>query len=708
MRFVKRDDLMTDDYRRFINDHYKKDDPNCSLIQEPTDNKYLDHAAKIKAGNYIGLDFEDPEFVRNLYKCLRLGDVDLNQLLTATYVYEAKMWLCNYDYAGPQLHEFDFTDPRGPYQVTSSGYDSSDPQKLTQFYDSLTGENKKYITINFPKNLEELFFSIGQDRLSSMNSALYRNLFSKYQSRLGNPNVETTLDYDLNFLFLLLEENEKIPSVTISPDYNPNDPNTPLLCFVLPTLEAENLLQLAVHGEEAVMAAPVLGEFGPRLIRAFSEIPEAQSSNRKDNVAADVLRASFSHLYERFLHSSRPIEFTHPDVPRANTVHNHPVCPFLATYHDRFHAWQNGANFKKLIFHERNLLTRRGVCQEKEFVLSSRIWNITDMVYQHGRLLREKNPSDDNSSIVIDFIFNLVKDFTGFVFEKIPSDLFLLQFIDMVNNAEFWNSLLNGLFDNRLRKKSYLFSDFVIKINTKNTWGDDIGNADIIRSFQQAFNDKELLGLIGSNKGKPTEYIILQCKLRNVPDGKKVCDALNEIGLQHFLYWRDDGLYFKAEFEEDLKKNLGLQKFDLSSLSEMSLCSALLVCAKCALTRTECQKLGFPSEEEKKSASSLFSIFTKLSPKDRLKQEVKQQISSLGADKTSVTQGYLIDEKTFLLALSDYLEKGEQPEKISFDQYKNFSVKTQKLIRETQDVIKIELVPKYDGPPRESTNPVKS
>lgn len=49
-------------------------------MKEPIDDKYLEYAEHIKNGNWLGLDFKDPEFIRNMYKALRTGLINLYKL----------------------------------------------------------------------------------------------------------------------------------------------------------------------------------------------------------------------------------------------------------------------------------------------------------------------------------------------------------------------------------------------------------------------------------------------------------------------------------------------------------------------------------------------------------------------------------------------------------------------------------------------------
>lgn len=69
-----------------------------SVVQESRDDTYLRHVNSIQAGRYLALDFSDPQFVRNLYKSLRLNAIDKEQMLKALLIYQAKEWLYDYDY----------------------------------------------------------------------------------------------------------------------------------------------------------------------------------------------------------------------------------------------------------------------------------------------------------------------------------------------------------------------------------------------------------------------------------------------------------------------------------------------------------------------------------------------------------------------------------------------------------------------------------
>src|SRR3990167_9702242 len=118
------------------------------VVYEPIDDKYKEHVEKIKANAFAQLDFADTQFERNLYKCLRLGEITLNQMFLALQLYQAKAWLVaqterERDKAGA-LRVFQYQNKDGPYQPQQT-VTGMTPEREQRFHQTLTApEDQQY------------------------------------------------------------------------------------------------------------------------------------------------------------------------------------------------------------------------------------------------------------------------------------------------------------------------------------------------------------------------------------------------------------------------------------------------------------------------------------------------------------------------------------------------------------------------------------
>ncbi|MCX7124762.1 MAG: hypothetical protein NTU49_03225, partial [Gammaproteobacteria bacterium] len=385
----------------------------------------------------------------------------------------------------------------------------------------------------------------------------------------------------MEFLRAILAVHEETPSFALSPDYKIDDPNTPTLCFVLTTLEAEKQLQLAVHGSEATLAQPVAGEFPTRVIRALDEQPELSkkhtpAENRKFSAEelhqlktatdSDVMHAVYSPLYGQ--KQSRPVQTYHPNFESKIKPHGYDTSNFMLTWHDRFHCWRNGANFKMFIYHERKLFTRKGACQEKNFVMSKALWELTDMDYSHGRQIRLAIKSNDPSRIekaYFDYVFG--------VLDKLEisrnSDLHYLHIIDIIKNPDAWKHFLNYPEDDEKE-----FHEIMENVLTRSS-------NRVAKIFEATFRNKELIDLVEKNSEKTNESIILRCKLKSIKNSEFLCDAIDSLDIRRFFYWgANSGLIIHESLRLEIKKYCDCDKFNLDEFGAGTLSKVLLICVK--------------------------------------------------------------------------------------------------------------------------------
>src|SRR3990167_1106574 len=447
------------------------------LFQEPTDDAYKDYIEKINGSQFTELNFKDKYFIQNVYKCLRLGGITLNQAHFAIQMYQAKQWQDPYDYQGAQFRSYDFRDPKGPYQASDISYATS--RKIDAFYDSIKSEPNKedqcYTIINFNKLQEYLFFrgmiTYSLHRKDEKMMSLLKNYLQHFGINYsGNEDLgdlvsqvdqrvpedfrravdDEPRDLTMDLLCAILSTGAENPGVTLSPDYNAWNPNTPTLCFVLTTLTAQMHLQVAVHGEEAVFATHVAGQLTLRMIYALDTalVPDknlsGENPSEKNPTVAQVLYELYGELYSENGKSTRPVEFSHPNLcPTKNPHGRETAClaPIIIGWHDfAYHAWRSGANFKLPIRILESLLARRGICQESDFIMTRGLSVLIDMDFSHGRLIRKARKTKDETAVS-----NHVFEYFSWLLFKINAvletdDLFLRILIDMINDSPKWRS----------------------------------------------------------------------------------------------------------------------------------------------------------------------------------------------------------------------------------------------------------------------------
>jgi len=132
----------------------------------------------------------------------------------------------------------------------------------------------------------------------------------------------------LNLWPLFLALDEQCPGVQVSPHYNRYNPDSPLICMILPTASAFKVLERSIHGDSSTMPYLMVGESSIELMRSLDEHPEKHARNQ----------------------SSRPVEIVHPDLKRTELAHDRKIQNIMLYKHDWFHCWRNGSNILKPLY----------------------------------------------------------------------------------------------------------------------------------------------------------------------------------------------------------------------------------------------------------------------------------------------------------------------------------------------------------------------
>lgn len=537
-----------------------------AVFQEPTDKKYLEHNQKINEWRYLDLDFKDPEFTRNVFKALRLNKINLNQMLMAKQLYDAIQMLHTYDGSSSQLKHYAFSDPHAPFQASMVSYATA--EQIARFYRSLKPEDSNYITINFPKWAEKIFFEIGIEKALFSKTSFFDMANKKYNAHaqlVADSDLSTPAVFDqqsicsIEFLLSLLNLDEQHPTLALSPDYRQEDAKSPVLCFVLLTFEAEKQLQLAVHGCETMHPYSTAGKVTTRMIRVLDEQKQ-----------------------------SRPIEITHPDIKQCDRPHNYDCHDFMLTWHDRFHCWRAGANFKPLIRYLRKLISKKGVCQKKSSSMSVGIWALSDMDFNLGSSLRKNlniaNRYDSfevfNKAYINYARHQFISDLLELLSRSLDiqdqySDLFAYFVIDLIRNETVWNEFIKILpgCDSFLELLSTEDPDLQSFLSEK--------TFELKNELELFLANQSLLTIIKENSHLPSESIILRCKLHLLPNAEALCKTIDELGIQQFFYWGiNSGLHIHRQFRDHLMEHCSIHQFSLSKLDPTELSQALGNCVE--------------------------------------------------------------------------------------------------------------------------------
>ena len=423
-------------------------------LQEPEEQSYLGELVRsIKDKNYEQIDYSEPEFTRYLFAALRKDLINHEEMLTAKLMYESLIAFNQGKVpANPQAQfsQFNLGDSDGPYDPSQdiSYWTSENSQQLA----ASTGD-KQYYTINLPHQVavkylymrlqdmrisEQLgryliayinskscrqsqknkaiaavnaFNGFNNESVRKVNAKLLQKFIRQHEAESINLFLDDT-DYsgmqeseipeyvsqlaDARFMKSFDRLANGMPMLCVSPQRIDGKPASPVLSFVLPTISTFNNLQNIVHGAEATIPVAVAGQENVRMIRAYDEIPslaDGEKSQIQQNL--ELLTPTAGRLSKH----ARPIEVTHPDADKTDKPHGSDCHDFLLTWHDLFHAWRNGSNYKALIRRLRVLHDEKAGLAKDPNGMSKVLWKLTDLDISQGIWLRKLAKSASSSNL---------------------------------------------------------------------------------------------------------------------------------------------------------------------------------------------------------------------------------------------------------------------------------------------------------------------
>ena len=536
----------------------------------------------IQNNRYDLLPYNHPNFTRCLFSTLRANVINMNEFITAKLMYDS-LPLFNQgiipDNPSTQFTKFSILDCTGPYQVSSIAYwtRGNTSQLYYELRESAVREKYHYYTINFNYNqaLMFLFAKLNQKQVN-VNEGLIqfirdyaalkswttdqKQFFLDEVIKLKNGFLTSTeqikqfikavepefVEYmrvsplkeykNMKFLANIDLFSSQIPVFGRSPQYDNKNPSSPLFCFILPTMDTFNKLQEITHGNEACRPVAVVGKVHTRMIRAYDELPAITpgSSLTTTQQGLKLLFPTVSHLRTH----SRPVELSHPDVERTTTAHGYLCDDFLLSWHDLFHTWRNGSNFKPLLRQLRQLHDEKMGLTQDMSGMSTIIWPLSDMDLSDGYMIRSNPDLPIYKILAIIHLLNI----GGFDFSTSTDNNFLILFA-LCKHPSKWKQLLFG--HNPLQ-----FEDLLLQLHTH---PEEKAMLTQIIAVQ-----KKVLSQLNKNPEASIIDVILRALL--VPPQEsddELIDLVSSKGYKTMFYWAKDsrsnqGLHFKAEHQEQL------------------------------------------------------------------------------------------------------------------------------------------------------------
>jgi hypothetical protein len=551
----------------------------------------------IKNNQYHLIDYTYKDFTPRLLAALRLGLITMNQLLSVKLMYESLLCFNKGtmpDNPAEMFRRFKISDPKGPYQPAKdiSYWTQAETEQLkAELLKPGADEAHHYYTINLPHHQTVYFFyacledGIYNPHFINMFSAYieglpilpaeknrakytletYKNKPNKANKsnlqkfiRTHEPSVHNFLlgihdsstpynpqNLGLNcaefnrewrtvkFWVYLYDVSCQIPSVCLPPEDVRPGAEQPLVSFVLPTIDTLNMLQTIVHGEEATLPAAVVGKETPRMIRAYDEIP-ASTMKGRELTPAEILLQTLYPTAATLKGPSRPIELTCSGIEKTSQPHGAVCHDFFLSWHDLFHTWRNGSNFKELIRHFRKLHDQKSGFFEGVDAMSKVIWGLSDMDMSAGAVFRE----EPNGLYINVLCFVTILEQSGFNFNK-PIDDNYLMIYSLCQSPDSWGKPF-GIDPQALAKSSRPGST----CESETQFVAFIRQVDNMKSYLKDHPKATVVEVILHDLLKPAEKM-----------DSALLAEVNKLGLKNLFYWsRNTGLYFKEEFRADLKK----------------------------------------------------------------------------------------------------------------------------------------------------------
>jgi hypothetical protein len=579
------------------------EEPDDISLDDEFNQKLLE---AIKSNQYHLIDFTQRDFPARLFAALRLKLITSNQLLTIKLMYESLICFNKGvmpESSGNKFKRFKLSDTTGPYQAAEA-ISYWNPQLTDMLQEQLAlpqdDEAAHYYTTSMPKhqavgflyfavenNINTPYFikmlraycnslplsndernelpaKIDQYTANPQEITYLKELIRKYEPRLRNFFDGQHRSYDpIQNLGLRYEEfnrewgntkllvniyalNPQMPSVCLSPN-GPDSSGQPLLCFVLPTIDTFNMLQRVAHGAEATLPAPVVGQETTRLIRAFDELPAAQGTPLTP--AQEVLATLYPTALELDA-PSRPVELTYPGVDKNLKPHGASAHDFLLSWHDVFHAWRNGTNYKELIRYLRKLNDEKLGFAKDIDGMSKVIWELTDADFSIGTSLRKYQYQDQgkycNLYQTISLLVLLSR--AGFNFGK-PCDDNYLFIYSLCQSTEEWqkHSSTNLNLITSETQTNYT-TEIYLEDSYKKQRTEFAQQFSKMKAYLQAHPKASVVDVILNDLLQPQDLF-----------DTVLLKFLAQKNLKDIFYWsKNTGLYFKEDY------NLQLQALGVS------------------------------------------------------------------------------------------------------------------------------------------------
>ncbi len=522
-------------------------------IIEPENPEQIEQiVTHIKSNQYELIDYHNADFPLYLFAALRKQRITMNEMLTAKLLYESRVF-----FELDKIKSYHLDNKDGPYKPRDTiryWTDKEDArlQALIQEHSDIT---PIYYTMDFSYAMMvtilycTLTKRVGQFVLFQMREIFIRFIHSKtelepetkdawikhvkemeysqsahQEERLAqfikgylneiSPSLDSQEKTNAEFWAEINKFSSNMPMFCCSPNYDPSSSTSPILSFILPTIDTFNLLNEALHGEEASLPIACIGPGQTRHIRAIDELPAlSKESYSTTQSTLALLYPSTTKIKKQ----ARIVEVTLPAIPYTEKVHGRRCHPFLLSLHDLFHVWRNSQNFKKLIRKLRQLNDEKSDFSYRFNGMSKVIWPLTDMDFSIGS--RQRIHPD--ALILSKGLFSILEHIG--LYEEI-----YLVFFSILKEPSEWEMLLGVSIDVLLKSDLELFElqQFRAKIET-------------LKALQLYLTQKPDASVI---------ELFLYCVIKDDEAYKDVHEGLIEVILNNqksiFTWTRNNGIQF--------------------------------------------------------------------------------------------------------------------------------------------------------------------
>lgn len=550
------------DIRAIWNAYIKSDRLTLSFIQEPTDDVYEEHAEKIRKGLWTELNFDEPNFQRNLFKALRLKKITASDLLYAEILQGIFLL---YGRTPLKLHSYqDAKDTAYDLKKVVPYIKNQEEEQVKQAIQNDVKKNQQcYITVDFPKDREALFFyslliSIAENPIDwepttsgtqftaiqalaaycgdftldgekvvidydfvldktkrekllqylLKNNKSMEELVTKIEKNKASAEEEAYYDNAVAAIGALLATNETTPFFGFYDDVN-RAPNSPLLYRILPSPDSFNKTNEVLFPKSAVKPAPIPGLITTRKMRQISK-----SARR------------------------RGVSVFHPDVVNLEKAHGMFFHFFESLYHDFYlHGFRAGANpFFEFTDYLSDLIS--GIIHAD---MNKILWANTDFDFI-SQTIHEAYKKKDVAAYheaVIEFINSVCQYRTNSPSDwgGLFTDMHALLIIDMTVNLEKWtNFFKSDLFPAKINL------DEIVPNNERPQQArqviDFILTARILKPDQPDFYTCSVLAIHLLRYLEPSDHIQTL---------KWINFVREKMGINNIVHWHQDSLFSGPE-----------------------------------------------------------------------------------------------------------------------------------------------------------------